>query len=83
MSESICRNGRRRAPCTAGGRKRSGSVAGPVVISDPLKGLPNLASDAQVPVVPMIPEADVLDGIPEILTEGGVPEKAPGLVRRR
>jgi len=55
----------------------------PVVIPYPLKGFPNLASDAQVPVVPMIPEADVLDGIPEILPEGGVPEKAPVLVRRQ
>ena len=55
----------------------------PVVVPDPLKGFPNLASDAQVPVVTMVPEADVLDGIPEILTEGGVPEKAPVLVRRQ
>jgi hypothetical protein len=54
----------------------------PVVIPDSLKGFPNLASKTQVPVVPMIPEADVLDGIPEILTESGVPEKAPVLVRR-
>jgi hypothetical protein len=55
----------------------------PVIVSDPFPVLTGLTSNAEVPVVVMIPEADVLDRIPEILTEGGVPEKAPVLVRRQ
>ena len=55
----------------------------PVVVSNPFPVLTGLTANAEVPIVPMIPEADVLDGIPEILTEGGIPEKAPVLVRRQ
>ena len=53
----------------------------PVVVSNPLPVLTRFAANAQVPVVAMVSEADVLDGVPEILTERGVPEKAPVLVR--
>ena len=55
----------------------------PVVVSNPFPVLTGLTANAEVPVFAMIPEADVLDGIPEILTEGVVPEKAPILVRRQ
>ena len=55
----------------------------PVIVSNPFPVLTGLTADAEVPVFAMVPEADVLDGIPEILTEGGVPEKAPILVRRQ
>jgi hypothetical protein len=55
----------------------------PVVVSNPFPVLTGLTANAEVPVVTMVPEGDVLNGIPEILTEGGVPEKAPVLVRRQ
>jgi hypothetical protein len=53
----------------------------PVIVSNPFPVLTGLTSNAQVPVITMVPEADVLDRIPEILAEGRVPEKAPVLIR--
>jgi hypothetical protein len=55
----------------------------PVLIPDPLKVLPNLTSNTQVPVVAVVPQPHVLDRIPEVLPEGGVPQKAPVLIRRQ
>jgi hypothetical protein len=54
----------------------------PVIVPDPLEVLPNPASNAYVPVVEMVPQAYVLKRIPEVLPEGGVPQKAPVLVFR-
>jgi hypothetical protein len=53
----------------------------PVIVSNPFPVLTGLTSNAEVPVVTMVPEADVLNRIPEILAEGRVAEKAPVLVR--
>jgi hypothetical protein len=52
----------------------------PVIVPDPLEVLPNLAAEANVPVVSMVFQAYVLNRIPEVLPEGGVPQKAPVLV---
>jgi hypothetical protein len=55
----------------------------PVLVSNPLPVLSSLAANAEVPVVSVVSEADVLDRIPEVLREGRVPEEAPVLVRRQ
>jgi hypothetical protein len=39
----------------------------PVIVPDPLPDLPSLTTNAQVPVVAIVSEADVLDRIPEVL----------------
>jgi hypothetical protein len=52
----------------------------PVVVPYPLPVFSNLTSNAQVPVVAMVSEAYVLDRIPKVLAEGGVPQKTPVLV---
>src|SRR6266481_8844034 len=54
----------------------------PLIVPDPLPDLPGLTSNAQVPVVAMVPQAYVLDPIPEVLPERGVPQPTPVLVRR-
>jgi hypothetical protein len=55
----------------------------PLIVPDPLRSFPNLTSDAQVPVVDMLPQVYVLNRIPEVFPEGGITEKAPVLVRRQ
>jgi len=54
----------------------------PVIVPDPLEVLPGPASKAYVPVVAMVPQAYVLNRIPEVLPEGGIPQKAPVLIFR-
>jgi hypothetical protein len=54
----------------------------PVIVSDPLEVLSSPASKTYVPVVAIVPEAYVLKWIPDVLPEGGVPQKAPVLVFR-
>ena len=53
----------------------------PVVVSNPFPVLTGFTANAEVPIVFMVPEADVVDGIQKVLPEGGVPKKAPVLVR--
>jgi hypothetical protein len=53
----------------------------PVIISDPLPGFSNLASNACIPVIDVVPQTYVLNRIPEVLTKSGVTKKAPVLVR--
>jgi hypothetical protein len=52
-------------------------VLPPVIVADPFKVLSSLTSNAQVPVIAMVPQPYVLDRIPEILPERWVPQKAP------
>jgi hypothetical protein len=54
----------------------------PVIVPDPLEVLSSPGSKTYVPVVAIVPEAYVLKRIPEVLPEGGVPQKAPVLVFR-
>ena len=48
----------------------------PVIVPDPLEVLPSPASNAYVPVVEMVSQAYVLNRIPEVLPEDGIPQKA-------
>jgi hypothetical protein len=54
----------------------------PVIVADPLKVLPNLASEADVPVVLIVLQAYVLNRVPEVLPEGRIPQETPILVFR-
>ena len=56
-------------------------VLAPVIVADPFKVLPGLTSNAQIPVVAMVPQPYVLGRIPEVLPESGVPQKTPVLLR--
>ena len=51
----------------------------PVVVPDPLPVLPNLASNAQVPVIVVASQADIFDRIPGVVAVGGIPQKTPVL----
>ena len=55
-------------------------VLAPVIVPDPLPVLPGLASNTQVPVIAMVPQADILDRIPETVPKRGVPQKTPVLL---
>ena len=50
-------------------------VLAPVIVADPLPVLPGLASNTQVPVIAMVPQADILDRIPETVPKRGVPSE--------
>jgi hypothetical protein len=52
----------------------------PIIVADPLPGFSNLASNACVPVIDVVPKPDVLDRIPKVLSEGRIPQEAPVLV---
>jgi hypothetical protein len=52
----------------------------PLIVPDPLRGLPSLTSDVQVPVVAIAPQAYVFDRIPKVLPEARVAQEAPVLV---
>ena len=80
MSESVCRNEDRHDHIPLEKESVLERLLAPVIVPDPLPVLPGLASNTQVPVVAMVPQAYILDRIPETVPKRGVSQKAPVLV---
>src|ERR1700733_9627679 len=52
----------------------------PVVVSDLLPDLAGFAAHSHVPVIGVLAERDIFDGVPEVLPEVSIAEKTPVLI---